>query len=992
MKTRNLLFFVVCLIFTLNIKAQDGYFRVTDLSQIENGSSVIFAARHDSLSATSYYAMSNVVAGKPQGVPFTSVLSDEDLVLPPEIADNDTSYRWLVGVSGGNYTFINPDGDMIGYGSSGTDFVKNGVNSIWSIVADTSGNATSVPNHKAFVITNVGAPNRSIAFRKYSNDELYEKFAPYSNSVTNKEGDDYFFYIDIFVKSSEVTPVVSLPTFDPVSGSYTTTQNVSINCETEGVTIYYTLDGKNPTEESDVYVNPIEVSKTTTIKAFAKKDGMISSGIATATYKFVETVNVSFYENGILSNTISVTKGGKIGELPKVVAPIGLSFSGWTDNDISGAVDVAPNMITSTSVFEEDVALYAVYSVSSNDCVEIEPSSLKQTDASIIAISKDDKCYAMSQIKGNSGQPEAYELIMSGDKIINAVPDNIFWNIAYDNGGMVIYPDGDSENWLYCTSGSNNNAVRIGDGDNKVFELKTVEINGVVYSGYLYNKATERFVGAYYEDETAVDWRAYKLTASGSFPTNIKNQTYHFFKCNSKSLYCTNIEEPKAQVITENTTWGNVSVVNEIVVEKDAVLTVDGILSCADAANLIIKDGAQLKHNNKGVKATFEKEIVGCGKTNENWYALGFPFANNVDLSDVKDLLPTDGDYELYRYNESECMWEDIKDKPNNFTIFDAGRGYLYASEYDATISFVGEVNGESVKYNLTKTEGINLSGFHLIANPFAHDIYKGRGAAIDDSNLATAYYVLSDDGAWEAKVSCEDPIVPCQSILVKAVAAGEVVINKTDETSSQKSFDELVTINVANDKYEDNVYISFDDEVGLEKINHQNEDVPMIYVRLDDKDYAVAVLDEAVREVVLSFKTKIEGEYIISANVEDERVEKVCLLDSKTGSTTNLMTDDYAFEATADDAPERFVLKLYEETSVDEFNDDDNFVCIDGNNMIIRDMSADAVVEVYDVFGRCMMRNVGKSIVCVEDIPVGMYIVRMIDKGVVRTQKVVVE
>ena len=237
MKTKCLLFTVVCLILGLNIKAQDDYRRITNLSEIQNGSSVIFAARHDSLSVTSYYAMTNAAAGKPQGVMFNTSTSEGVEILPSEIIDNESNYSWTVGVSGGNYTFINSDGDMIGYGTSGTDFVKNGANSTWTIASATSGDGTSIPGYNAFVITNVGVSNRSFAFRKYNSGELYEKFAPYSNSASNMGGTNYFFYMDIFVKSSEVTPVVSLPTFNPVGGDYTTTQNVSISCETDGATL-----------------------------------------------------------------------------------------------------------------------------------------------------------------------------------------------------------------------------------------------------------------------------------------------------------------------------------------------------------------------------------------------------------------------------------------------------------------------------------------------------------------------------------------------------------------------------------------------------------------------------------------------------------------------------------------------------------------------------------------------------------------------------------
>ena len=107
MRAKNLFFLVACLILSLNVRAQDDYLRVTDLSQIQNGSSVIFAARYDSLSVTSYYAVKNDAAGKPQGVMFTTTSSDDGVILPMEITDNESDYCWTVGCTDGNYNFIN---------------------------------------------------------------------------------------------------------------------------------------------------------------------------------------------------------------------------------------------------------------------------------------------------------------------------------------------------------------------------------------------------------------------------------------------------------------------------------------------------------------------------------------------------------------------------------------------------------------------------------------------------------------------------------------------------------------------------------------------------------------------------------------------------------------------------------------------------------------------------------------------------------------------
>ena len=997
MRTRNLLFVVACLMFSLNVNAQDNYLRVTDLSQIQNGSSVVFAARHDSLSTTSYYAMPNDAAGKPQGVLFTTDVLDDGYVLPKEIADNDSSYCWTVGVSGDGFTFINPKGDMIGYGSSGTDFVKNGVNSTWTITSAVSGKGTSVPNHNAFVITNVGASNRGIAFRKYSSDEVYEKFAPYTNSATNMGGNIYFFYLDIFVKQSDAVPVVSLPKFSPSSGDYTSTQYVTISCDTEDATIYYTVDGKNPTEESEVYKTPIEVSKTTTIKAFAKKEGMKNSGIATATIKIVETFDVAFYENGKQIHTKTVAKGDAIGELPLATAPNGFSFTGWTDSEVT-VYNKMPNMITASTTVNKEMSFYAVFSVTNDNCVETEVSDLTKNDDVVIAISKDGKYYAMSHVKGSSGQPTAKQLDVADGKIMNAISDDVKWNVAYDKGEMIIYPSGNDDNWLYCTSGSSNNSVRIGTNEeNHIFEMKSVEIDDVVYPDYLYNKVTERFVGAYYDNDIAIDWRAYKLTASGAFPTNIKDQTYHFFKSAGTNFYCTSVDIPQAQTIAANTVWENVCVENKIVVENGATLKINGAITCADAGNLVIKEGGQLLHNNNGVMATVEKEIQGYGSTNEGWYTIASPLVKNVDLSDLKGLMPSTNDYDLYRYDEPTSCWENVKELSNNFTAFEAGRGYLYANKYDATISFVGEINGESKGYKLTKTNGINLSGFHLIGNPFTHNIYKGKGAAIDDKNLVDGYYTLSNSGAWEVNVSNEKPITPCQSILVKTISSGEVVVNKTNQVPSDKSSAEkLLMVKVSNKDYDDKAYIVFDEDHGLEKINHQNEDIPMVYFTVDDVNYAIATLDLDINEVPLSFVAKTMGEYTISIDFDDKMFDNVELLDNMTGSVSNMLTSDYTFVATANDIVNRFVIRLRKGNSIDEhYGKYDVFAYVNNGKLMIDHVSDDAILDIYDIMGRRVLRDAVKGAghaIEVDDIKAGLYVIRISDKQGVRIQKIILQ
>ena len=89
-----------------------------------------------------------------------------------------------------------------------------------------------------------------------------------------------------------VMPIVATPTFDPTEGTYTEAQTVTIACATEGATIHYTTDGSEPTLNSLVYSSPLTIAETTTVKAFAVKDGFTPSETAEATYTIQSSVAV----------------------------------------------------------------------------------------------------------------------------------------------------------------------------------------------------------------------------------------------------------------------------------------------------------------------------------------------------------------------------------------------------------------------------------------------------------------------------------------------------------------------------------------------------------------------------------------------------------------------------------------------------------------------------------------------------------------------------
>ena len=252
------------------------YVRVSDLSQLTSGSKVIFAARYNE-TANEYYAMTAQASGKPEGVLFTSVAGATE-TLPSEISDAEDTYYWTVDVNGENYTFTNANGDVLGY-NSGTNFANGGDNTAWAISFQTSEEGAMVPNYSGFVVNNVNVAVRAIALNSNHN------FGPYHTQ--NMGGEGYNFFLDMFATVGGGTLTCAAPTFAPEGGTYYEAQEVALACSTADATIYYTLDGTDPTENSSVYTAPIAVAESMTIKAIAMKDGYENSTIATAEYTII---------------------------------------------------------------------------------------------------------------------------------------------------------------------------------------------------------------------------------------------------------------------------------------------------------------------------------------------------------------------------------------------------------------------------------------------------------------------------------------------------------------------------------------------------------------------------------------------------------------------------------------------------------------------------------------------------------------------------------
>ncbi len=102
-------------------------------------------------------------------------------------------------------------------------------------------------------------------------------------------------------------PALAAPVFSPPAPDvFTDNLSVGISASDKEATIHYTTDNSDPTGASPVFISPILVAETTTIKARAYKSGQPPSPTVTGTYTFIKK------EKDETRKTKSHTKGNII--------------------------------------------------------------------------------------------------------------------------------------------------------------------------------------------------------------------------------------------------------------------------------------------------------------------------------------------------------------------------------------------------------------------------------------------------------------------------------------------------------------------------------------------------------------------------------------------------------------------------------------------------------------------------------------------------------
>lgn len=572
------------------------------------------------------------------------------------------------------------------------------------------------------------------------------------------------------------------------------------------------------------------------------------------------------------------------------------------------------------------------------------------------------------------------------------------------------YGDGWQTNMLVVTYGDGfKEYMTLDDGHQGAFPRK-IEDGGTIKLTWVegfYTEETQFFIKnadkkIIYENTSPSSSLNYDLTVSSASEGEVK---YYFngassaqwsnadnWICGSAPTATSAVSIKNNAILDESATIASLSLdrFDTLFINSGAVLTVTGSITQANRAMIVIEDGGQLIQHNSNIRAIAKKNVIEWATTPSvnGWHAISSPI-NAVAFDSIINLRSSA--YNVYRYNEATTTWENCQNELNSFSSLENGRGYIYRKGDDESVFYKGKLNVSDVEYQLSYTaDAGDLAGFHLIGNPYSHNIKKG--VEISNDYLEIGFYSLESDGTWKAGTDNVTDITPCQAILVQAkntVTDEKVVISQTTAKIDQDDYN-YISLSVSSSNYSDVAYAIFNGgNHGLNKIDHRNDAIQKVFIHYNDDDFAVAEMNDETRMFDLYFKAQTTGNYTLHVDYHGD-FSYLHVIDRLTGDDVDMLLEgSYSFVGAPNDAENRFIVKLNYKSGLDS-SESSTFVYQSGNDIIV---NGSGLLEVYDALGRLVSHQQITNYQSFEksDLPNSIYIFRLTD-DTVRTQKVVLQ
>ena len=443
---------------------------------------------------------------------------------------------------------------------------------------------------------------------------------------------------------------------------------------------------------------------------------------------------------------------------------------------------------------------------------------------------------------------------------------------------------------------------------------------------------------------------------------------------------------------------------NTLTVADKGILTVTGIISQQSEYLLVLEEGGQIFQNNNNVKARFRMSIDNpsdwSDETNKDgWQFISMPL-ENVPHTDFTSY----GEYDLYKYDGSQNLeWQNHKDGGFEEEAFKSGVGYLASLKDAETATVYGTLNVANpftyrqYAYSAEKP----LVNFHLVGNPFSHDInwtdFTISGPYYDSEleeviydvpYFVDGYAIVDNNGNYQYYTSADNESIKVgQGFFIKTLK-NNVNLGYTPKRSAKSASNNSLNITAIGNAGEDNVIINLAGKSeGFDKLQNFNDAIATVYVAEGGKNYGIYNCDADVQEVELSFNANQMGNYTISIE-PNGKFQTVTLVDRFTGIETNMLVEDYHFTAMSNVNTNRFIVRM---VNGQETTDNSHFVYQSGEDLII---DAEGTVQIIDVMGRVLVSDEVESTnnrINVSGFQNGTYMVRVINGSEVKVEKVVI-
>ena len=263
-------------------------------------------------------------------------------------------------------------------------------------------------------------------------------------------------------------PLAATPTFNPVAGTYTSAQSVTISTLTPNSTIYYTTDGSDPATSSTaaVYANPVPISpaagtysKQETLNAVAEAAGFNNSVAGSAAY----TINLPFFgphfvqqcsQQAPYTTTVTCTLNGVGAGDTLVIGILGVPSATVTSSSGTPALAVQDGSVLSAYILPNTTAgsIAVTASVAANTTYWLSVFEYSNTAASPL----DGTAYAVS----TTWQPTS----LSTPNFTTASGLDVLWSYCIAPGGYTLALGSAPVAWSALTGPSSGYATLIEQG------------------------------------------------------------------------------------------------------------------------------------------------------------------------------------------------------------------------------------------------------------------------------------------------------------------------------------------------------------------------------------------------------------------------------------------------------------------------------------------------------------------------------------------------